>query len=217
MAKKYSDNLSINSPAISMQPIESGLAYDPLDLYKSIPDNLDKIIDEIDELRLNASKYAYLIGLRLIEIRDKYLHELPFNNIVDYADKELKISEGSVRNYIFLAEAVKLKKYFTENQVLDYSSKLYPLKKIEKLTEPEKKIAELLEWIEQENRSYKEIVNRVKDLFIAEKGIKEPDPIRMSDKSLTINFELLKNSLDDDKIKQFKEDLEKLIEKYNTE
>lgn len=187
---------------ISVLKSELGNKTNDLNQYKTIPNSLDEIENQIIKLKGKMWEFSWLIGKRLIVIREKYLKDLGYLNISDYASEKYDFSHGTTMNIIFVAGT------FTQSQTFDYGSKLYLLRPLD-----ETKKQKYLEWMKSQNPTANEIRNLIKS------EIKKPGrpkkKINLGKTKLTVNFKEMGITIKKDCEDEFLKRLEDLITEYS--
>lgn len=181
---------------------QTGNTIIPPELTDNIPNSLNEIEEQINNLQGHYWKVSYHIGKRLIEIKEKYLAETGFENIYTYALDKFGIGQRTCYNYIYLATN------FNALQVTAMGYKLVLLQSLEK-----NDFQKYLKWIEKENPSLREIENKIKSDY--PKQGRPLEPINLSKSKLTIDFRIMQKKINNDKRNDFLEELTKLIEKYS--
>src|SRR5271169_1935080 len=95
-----------------------------LQIYDEIPESLAEIETQIITLKDKMWEVAWYLGKRFIVIRDKFLKELGYSNIADYALDKFSLGKDTTYRFISITEK------FDKIAVLRHGSKLYPLSKI---------------------------------------------------------------------------------------
>lgn len=175
-----------------------------------ISDSILILETEIFNLKKDIAKSIWLIGQRLFKINEKKLYKDRFKTFYEYCEKNLDITRRTVYNMMFVFQN------FSFVQSIAHGSKLYLLQPVNNKIERDK----LIEWIEKENPSRRQIEQKIKFLNIKPEEHKQKKffikTIR-NDKNIIsktiINYEIIK----EDKREEFYTKLENLIKEYSIE
>jgi hypothetical protein len=172
---------------------------------QNVPDTLSELEKQIEILSKGVGSYGWLIGQRLTIIREKKLYRnLDYKNFTDYLNgRNFGMSVSSAYNLM------RIYSVFSFDQIMRYGSKLYPLLP---LTDPIRLKA--LTWLEEENPSYQQVTDYVKNLQIA--PVKTPVKTTINKKRLNIPiFEIWGFEIDSSKEDEILADIRKLLkDKY---
>ncbi|MDH4128048.1 MAG: hypothetical protein OEV44_04805 [Spirochaetota bacterium] len=172
------------------------------ELSDEIPDLLDDIEKQIHKLDSRLWDCAWLIGKRLIIIRERFLQDLGYLNISDYAKDKFNFSHATTVRFIFLA------KTFDQSTARNFGSKLRLLQPLDDLNRQK-----LLEWIEKENPSFQEIEEKIKS---ENKKLGRPKKeISLSKVKMIVDFRKMGVEIEKEKEKEFLKRLEALIKEYS--
>ncbi|MDH4128847.1 MAG: hypothetical protein OEV44_08850 [Spirochaetota bacterium] len=172
------------------------------ELSDDIPESLEEIESQLQKLSSRVQECGWLIGKRLIEIRDKHLITTNYENIHSYAFEKFSISKNTCYNLIFVAQN------FSRVQVLVLGSKLYLLRALDEI-----KRKNYLEWMEKEKPSFQAVENKIKSE--QQKPGRPREDISFTKTSVKINLQNMGIKLSKEKKQAFKNELKLLIEKYS--
>ncbi|MDH4129103.1 MAG: hypothetical protein OEV44_10140 [Spirochaetota bacterium] len=196
---QYTEELN-KEIAILKNKLENKTDY--IDDFKIIPESLDEIEKEISTLKNKMWEFSWLIGKRLIVVREKYLKELEFTNISEYANEKFNFSHGTTMNIIFIA------KNFTQSQTFDFGSKLYLLRTLDDNTKHK-----YLEWMKNSNPSANEIRERIKSEI--KKAGRPKKEISLSKVKMIVDFRKMGVEIEKEKENEFLNRLKALINEYS--
>lgn len=202
---KYSEKLK----ALKSSPIneiakgnEFSDEYKNPELSEFIPDELEIIEHQIEKLKSKTWESAWHIGKRLIVIREKHLENTGYTSILEYAVNKFAFSDRTVKRFMFLA------KNFDKGTALSLGSKLYLLTKLD-----EKQKQKYLDWIQENNATYREIQQKLlEDFPPAHRPKKE---INLSQSKLTVDFRKMKTKIPKEVEEDFLRELKKLIQRFS--
>lgn len=173
------------------------------ELSEHIPDNLEEIESQISKLTNRMWETAWLIGSRLSVIKEKYLSALGYLSITEYANEKFELSSDMTSRFVFIA------KNFTIADARQFGSKLRLLSSLDPL-----EMKKYLEWMKEENPTYREIESKLKE----DKGQKLGRPkkeISLTKTTLTVDFKKLGVSIGSEKSQEFLQKLQELIMEYS--
>lgn len=182
---------------------KAGVNFSDTDVYNRIPDNLNEIEIQIDRMVGKTWEYAWYIGTRLNIIDKDFLQETKYSSINEYAKERFGFSYRTIDNFRFLS------KHFSRTQALAYGSKLYLLSKLDNNEKQN-----YLEWIEQENPTYREIEDKINSEF--KKPGRPKQDINLSKSKMTVDFNRIGKYIPKEKQEDFLNELKELIEKYSS-
>lgn len=174
------------------------------EMSENIPDDIEEIESQINKLKERMWKAAWLIGKRLINIRENHLEKLGYDNIHAYAFDKFEFKHATTYRFIYMASNYDL---FSAQRI---GAKLHLL---QSLDEEKRKL--YLEWIEKDNPSYRDIQQRIKDE--TKKPGRPKNNLSISKKKITVNLNQMKRELIPTEKEKFINELNTLIEKYTKE
>ena len=74
--------------------------------YETMPSNLNDIEKQIFDLQDKLSKSLWLIGIRLIKIREEYIDQIKYTDFLTYVEEELGIQSRTAKNLMFLSKTM---------------------------------------------------------------------------------------------------------------
>ncbi|MDH4129442.1 MAG: hypothetical protein OEV44_11835 [Spirochaetota bacterium] len=166
------------------------------------PESLIEIESQITKLKNKISEFGWLIGKRLIAVRENHLEETNYNNIAEYAEDKFGFKRSTTFNLIFIAHN------FSKVQALGFGSKLYLLQRVN-----EKDRKKYLDWFEKENPSFRDIEEKIKSELNRELS-KPKENINLNKVKLTVDFRKMGGIIPEEKSDDFINDLKALITKY---
>ncbi len=200
--EKMKNNISKNTNLVD--PPEGGSLQDKYtkpEMSDKIPEDINKIENQIFKLKDRMYEVAWLIGKRLIIIRDKHLKDLGYTNISEYSQEKYDFSHTTTVRFIFIA------KHFDRSSAQNFG---YKLTLLQKLNEQQRK--EYLEWMEKENPTVREIEQKIQSEL---KKIQRPmQPINLTKTKLTLDFKTMNYYIPKEKSTNFMNEIEELVKKY---
>ncbi len=170
---------------------------------EEIPDDLEEIENQIHKLKDRLWEMAWLIGKRLILVKDKYLDATEFLNIGDYSKEKFGIEKRTTYRFIFIADN------YDKMTARTLGSKLRLLEPLD-----DEKRKEYLKWMKLKEPTYREIEERIKSEM--KKEINQPEKFSLSKSILKVNFKEVGGMIPKEKTQDFLKDLDLLINKYVT-
>lgn len=170
--------------------------------FEKIPSSLDEIEKEIFKLEINVREYGWEIGRRLNEIDKNFLKETNYTNVKDYAFDKFGFSHRTTTYLKFIANN------FDKGHARALGSKLRLLSSVN-----DDKREEYLDWMMNEQPTYREIEDKVK-----KKNNKEPSKPKnyiVGSGSVTIHLSKMGLTIKKDKSEEFLNELKKLVERYS--
>ncbi len=168
---------------------------------EEVPEELDEIESQIMKLNGKVWDCAWLIGKRLIVVRELYLDGTEFTNISDYAKDKFGFSHTTTVRFIYLAN------HFKKSSVLNFGSKLYLLSKLD-----EESRQKYLDWMKEESPSYKTIEERVKSEFKTQGRPKKE--INLTKTEIKIDLRKMGLSIIKERSGEFLQELEALVRRF---
>ncbi len=168
---------------------------------EDIPENIEEIELQINSLKNRMWEVSWLIGKRLLVVKDKHLEGTEFLSISDYAKSKFGFERRTTYRFMFIA------KHFDQVTARTLGSKL-------RLLEPlnEDKRNAYLEWMKNDNPTFREI-----ELKIKEENKKDPiskEKFLINKNLLKVDFQQIGTSIPENKTDDFLRELEELIKKY---
>ena len=168
---------------------------------EEIPEHLSDIESQIKKLNGKVWECAWLIGKRLIVVREQFLDGTEFTNISEYAKARFGFSHTTTVRFIYLAN------HFKKSSVLNFGSKLYLLSKLD-----DENRQKYLDWMKEDNPSYQTIEERVKSEF-KKQGRPKKD-INLTKTEIKIDLRKMGLSINKEKSDEFLKELEALVRKF---
>ncbi|MDH4130045.1 MAG: hypothetical protein OEV44_14905 [Spirochaetota bacterium] len=175
------------------------------EMSEDVPDLLEEIEKQIYKLKDKTWEIAWLIGKRLIKIKEKQLlKNTKYTTLDDYIEDKFEFSRRSAYNFIYLAHN------FNKVHTSAHGYKLVLLQPLEDL-----KRQKYLKWIDKENPSANDIREKIKS---ENKKLSMPKrEISLSKIKMTVDFKKMGVEIEKEKEKEFLKKLEALIREYSKE
>ncbi len=182
---------------------------------KNMPNTVDELENEIDRLKEEMQKSMWLIGQRLSKIKNEKLYETKYKDFTEYCTYRFEFNRRTAYRFLFIYDN------FTFETARTHGSKLRLLEGIK----DDEKCKELLEWMDKESPSFREVEQKVKELKTSsDKETNEIEPkskpiIKKSTKTIIIDKSQLPYSTQVDYLNAIKSITEQVIsqeDKYYT-
>ncbi|MDH5681125.1 MAG: hypothetical protein OEZ36_06045 [Spirochaetota bacterium] len=173
------------------------------ELAIEVPDSLEEIEDQITKLDTRIWESAWLIGKRLIAVRDMYLKDLGFINISEYSKEKFGFSHATTVRFIFLAST------FDISTARNFGSKL---RLLQPLNDSERE--KYLDWIKENNPSFREIEDKIKSEN--KKPNRSQKKIDINKTKITVNLKEMGLKIEEKKQDEFLNRLTMLIEEFSS-
>lgn len=174
------------------------------EMSEEIPTSLTEIENQINKLHGKSWEILWLIGKRLLEIKEKYLKDLDYLNISDYAKEKFNFSHTTT------VHAINLSNNFSLSCTRNFGSKLRLLLPLENNMKDK-----YLEWMEKESPTYKQIQDKIKEETKPKIGRPKQD-VNLSKTKMTVDFKRMGRFIPKEKSNDFLKELNELIDKYST-
>ncbi len=176
------------------------------EMSDKMPATLEEIEGQINKLQGRMWEVAWLIGKRLIYVRDNFIKKLKdYDNIGQYVESKFdNLSQRTAYQFMFITAN------FSKEESVKFGSKLALLQPLEE----ERRIL-YLDWLGKENPSYQEIQEKLKS---DKKPVGRPkEDFSKSKTRFSVNLQMMDKKIPRSKRKEFRELRDDITEKFKKE